>query len=49
MMFSKIYPHYPHKKLEIRWIIQDKKRTDVLWSYNKNGISEKNIRKNIDF
>lgn len=49
MMFAKIYPHYPHKKVKIRWIIWGKKRTDVLWSYNKNRFLNKNIRENIDF
>ncbi len=49
MMFPKNYPHYPHEKPEIWWIIWGKKRTDVLWSYNKNKFLRKNIRENIDF
>ena len=48
-MFLKIYPHYPHKKVKIRWIILSKKRTTVLWSYNKNDVSEKKIKKYVDF
>lgn len=48
-MFLKNYPHYPHKKVKIRWIILGKKRTNVLWSYNKNVILKKKVRKNIDF
>lgn len=49
MMFNKNYPHYPHKKVQIRWIILSKKRTGVLWSYNKNDISGKKIKKDVDF
>jgi hypothetical protein len=48
-MFIKNYPHYPHKKVKIRWIILAQKRTDVLWSYNKNVFSGKKTEKNVDF
>ena len=48
-MISKSFPHYPHKKVWKLGKFKVNKRTNVLWSYDKNSILSKKIGKRIDF
>lgn len=47
--FTQSYPHYPHKIVWKVWIKLSKKRTGVLWRYNKNVVLSKKIIKKLDF
>lgn len=47
-MFLKSFPHYPHKNIKFGGLFEGNKRTDVLYSCNKNYVLSKKSEKEVD-